>query len=144
MDLDRAELHFTYYTVKSKDEIYREFAELEKILSERLAPLDIVGGSFTPFTRFFHYTAIDPKDPSILDFLDSSLEAVGDMPAVVGSCLSDLSVIGKFGGGAAFAYGGGRDFSLPGGAHQPNEFIECDALVKFAKAVAAYVLKTLG
>ena len=64
-------------------------------------------------------------------------------PNVCGSCLSDLSVIGKFGGKCAFAYGGGRDFSLPGGAHQPNEFIECDKLVDFAKTVAAYVVKVL-
>ena len=143
-DLGRGEAHFTYYTEKTKDEIYREFAELEGVLNEKLEPLGLVGEHFTPFTRFFHYTAIDPKDKSVTDFIEASNEAIGVSPRVSGSCLSDLSVIGKYGGGAAFAYGGGRDFSLPGGAHNPNEFIECDALVRFAKVIAAYVVKTLG
>ena len=114
------------------------------MLNEKLEPLGLVGEHFTPFTRFFHYTAIDPKDKSVTDFIEASNEAIGVSPRVSGSCLSDLSVIGKYGGGAAFAYGGGRDFSLPGGAHNPNEFIECDALVRFAKVIAAYVVKTLG
>ena len=57
--------------------------------------------------------------------------------------LSDLSVIGKFGGKCAFAYGAGKDFSLPGGPHQPNEFIDCDKLVEFAKTIAAYIVKVL-
>ncbi|MBQ2896957.1 MAG: hypothetical protein IJE46_01355 [Clostridia bacterium] len=60
------------------------------------------------------------------------------------SCLYDLSVISKYGGGNAFAFGSGRDFSLPGGAHQPNEYIECDKLVEYTKVIAAYVLKILG
>lgn len=143
-DLGRGEVYFTYYTTKSKDEIYREFAELEKVLDKKLAPLGLVGEHFIPNTRFFHYTEIKPDDKSITDFLDAAHEAVQSVPNVCGSCLSDLSVIGKFGGGAAFAYGAARDFSLPGGAHQPNEYIECDSLVCFAKTVAAYIIKTLG
>lgn len=144
MDLGRGEIHFTYYTDKTKEEIYREFAELEEVMRERLAPLDIVGGKFVPHTRFFHYTHCDPNAQAILDFSDAMYEALGERPKVCGSCLSDLSVIGKYGGACAFAYGGGRDFSLPGGAHQPNEFIECDKLVAYTKTIAAYIVKVLG
>ena len=71
-------------------------------------------------------------------------EAIGKRPQVCGSCLSDLSVIGKFGGKCAFAYGAGKDFSLSGGPHQPNEFIECDKLVEFAKTIASYIVKVLA
>ena len=143
MDLGRGELLFTYYTDKTKEEIYAEFAELEKVMAENLLPLGIIGDKFVPHTRFFHYTHCDPKSEAILDFSDAMNEALGKRPVVCGSCLSDLSVIGKFGGKCAFAYGGGRDFSLPGGAHQPNEYIECDRFVEFVKTIAAYVVKVL-
>ncbi|MBO5880016.1 MAG: M20 family metallopeptidase [Clostridia bacterium] len=143
MDLGRGEAHFTYYTVKTKEEIYAEFAEFEKILNERLAPLGIEGDGFFPHTRFFHYVSCAPDCEAITDFSDAMNEAIGKRPNVCGSCLSDLSVIGKYGSAQAFAYGGGRDFSLPGGAHQPNEFIECEKLLEYAKTIAAYVVKVL-
>lgn len=143
-DLDRGELFFTYYTVKSREEIKAEFAELEGILNERLAPLGIVGDGFAPCTRFFHYTHIPADHAAIKTFLDAGNEVVGYAPTVCGSCLSDLSVIGKYGGGAAFMYGCARGFDSPGGAHQANEYISCDALVDFTKTVAAYVLKIIG
>lgn len=143
MDLGRGEALFTYYTDKTREEIYAEFEELEKVLAEKLLPLGIIGDKFVPHTRFFHYTHCDPKSDAILDFSDAMCEALGKRPKVCGSCLSDLSVIGKFGGKCAFAYGAGRDFSLPGGAHQPNEYIECDKLVEFVKTIAAYVVKVL-
>lgn len=144
MDLGRGELLFTYYTDKTKEEIYAEFEELEAVMAEKLLPLGIIGDKFVPHTRFFHYTHTAPDSEAILDFSDAMNEALGKRPVVCGSCLSDLSVIGKFGGKCAFAYGGGRDFSLPGGAHQPNEFIECDRLVEFVKTIAAYVVKVLA
>jgi acetylornithine deacetylase/succinyl-diaminopimelate desuccinylase-like protein len=55
-----------------------------------------------------------------------------------------LSVLLKYGAGEAFSLGNGRDFSQPGGAHQPNEFMICDSLVEFAKVIAAYVLRLVG
>ena len=74
----------------------------------------------------------------------AATEATGKAPIVCGSCLSDLSVISKYGSSEAFAFGMGRDFSLPGGAHQPNEYIECDKLVEFTKTIAAYIVNTMG
>ena len=75
--------------------------------------------------------------------LEASSEASGRKPIVCGSCLSDLSVISKYGSSRAFAFGMGRDFSQPGGSHQPNEYIECDKLIEYAKTVAAYIIKVL-
>ena len=143
-DLDRGEAFFTYYTVKPREEIDAEFKELEKVLAERLAPLGIIGDGFVPRTRFFHYTHIPEDHAAITTFLAAGNEAVGHAPIVCGSCLSDLSVIGKYGGGAAFMYGCARDFSRPGGAHQANEYIDTDAYLDFTKTVGAYVLKILG
>ena len=144
MDLGRGEIHFTYYTNKTREHIYgEEFPALEKILAERLLPLGLIGDGFQPHTRFFHYVECDAEAPAIVDFCDAMEEAIGKRPDVCGSCLSDLSVIGKFGGECAFAYGGGREFTLPGGAHQPDEHIECDKFVEFVKTIAAYVVKVL-
>ena len=143
-DRHKGVLDFAFYTDKTREEIYAEFEELEKVMAEKLLPLGIIGDKFVPHTRFFHYTHCKPDAQAILDFSDAMFEALGKRPEVCGSCLSDLSVIGKFGGKCAFAYGAGRDFSLPGGAHQPNEFIECDKFVEFVKTIAAYVVKVLA
>lgn len=144
-DLGNGEIHFTYYTDKTKEHIYGiEFPELEKEISKRLEPLGLECDGFKPHTRFFHYTFVEPNAPEILEFSDAMQEAIGKRPQVCGSCLSDLSVIGKFGGKCAFAYGAGKDFSLPGGPHQPNEFIDCDVLVEFAKTIGSYIIKVLN
>ena len=143
-DLGVGELKFTFYTDKTKEEIYKEFAEIEAVLKKRLEPPGIEGDGFIPDTRFFHYGFCEPDCQDIQDMLEASLEAIGEEPIVCGSCLSDLSVILKYGSSKAYGFGAGRDFSEPGGAHQPNEYIECEALVKYAKAIGAYLLKVLG
>lgn len=144
MDLGIGEVHFQFYTVRTKEEIYGEFAELEKVLSERLAPLGIIGDGFKPHTRFFHHVYCEPDTEDIKAMLDASREATGKEPIVCGSCLSDLSVILKYGSSRAFGFGAGREFSKKGGAHQPNEFMECDKLLEYAKTIATYVVKVLG
>jgi len=103
-----------------------------------------VGDGFVLSTRFYHYVYLKPKCDAIRDMCDTAKEAVGQAPVACGSCLSDLSVILKYGSDQAFALGAGRDFSLQEGAHQPDEFIECQRLVDFAKVLAAYILKSLG
>ena len=143
-DMGVGELMFTYYTDKTKEEIYSEFAEIEKSLEEKLAPFGIKGDGFIPYTRFFHYGYCEPDCQEIKDMCEASLEATGKELLVCGSCLSDLSVILKHGAENSYAFGAGRDFSKEGGAHQPNEYIECDKLVEYAKTIAAYILKVLG
>ncbi len=144
MDLGVGEVYFVYYTDKNKKEIYNEFAELEKVLEKHLAPLGIVGEGFKPATRFFHYVFCEPDSEDIKIMLKASKEATGEEPIVCGSCLSDLSVISKYGSNRAYGFGAGRDFSKEGGAHQPNEFIECDKFLEYTKTIAAYILKILG
>ena len=144
MDLGLGEISFVYYTDKYKEDIYAEFAELEHVLAERLAHLGIVGDGFIPNTRFFHYAYCKPDSEDITCMLEAAREATGKAPIVCGSCLSDLSVISKYGSSRAFGFGAGREFSNLGGSHQPNEYIECDKLVDYAKTIAAYVIKILG
>jgi len=143
-DLGKGEVHFVFYTDKQKDEIYWELREVEELLSEKLKPLGIAGDGFKPATRFFHYVFCEPDSEDIKLMVDASKETTGKVPLVCGSCLSDLSVISKYGSSHAFGFGCGRDFSKVGGAHQPNEYIECDKLLEYTKTIAAYILKVLG
>lgn len=144
MDLGKGEVYFVYYTDKTKEQIEAEFTELENILAERLAAIDIIGEGFKPNTRFFHYVFCEPDSNDIKLMLEAAREATGKEPLVCGSCLSDLSVISKYGSSHAYGFGAGRDFSQPGGAHQPDEYIECDKFVVYTKTIAAYILKILG
>ena len=143
MDKDVGLLKFTFYTDKTKEEIWDEFSKIDAVLQKKLKPLGITSEGFNAETRFFHYGACDTENAEIKNLVDSAKEATGEETLVCGSCLSDLSILLKYGSANTFAYGCGRDFSEPGGPHQPNEFIECDDLVNFAKRIAAYVLKTL-
>ena len=144
MDLDRGEVYFVFYTDKTKEEIFAEFEVLEKEIAQKLLPLGIIGDGFKMQTRFFHYVWCEPDSEDVTLMVESSREATGKAPIVCGSCLSDLSVISKYGSSRAFGFGAGRDFEKIGGAHQPNEFIECDKLVDFAKTIATYILKVVG
>ena len=55
-----------------------------------------------------------------------------------------MSVILKYGGKHVVNFGSGQGFDKPGGAHQPNERINCDVLLDYTKAIASYILRTLG
>ena len=143
-DLGVGSVKFVFYTVKTKEEIYKEFEEVTKKINERIVPMGVVGDGFFPATRFFHYGFCEPDHESIKDMVYAAKDAVGNDVLVCGSCLSDLSVILKYGNNSAYGFGAGRDFSLAGGAHQPDEFIECDRLINFAKTVGAYLINFLG
>ena len=142
-DLAIGEIHFVFYTDKTKEEIYPEFDRLDAILKERLAPLGMVSDGFYPTTRFFHYVFCEPDCQDILDYIEAAELAGAPRPVVCGGGLGDQSVIAKYGTMNAFSVGPGRRFEQEGGAHQPNEFIECHKLVEFTKTMAAYVLKVL-
>ena len=143
-DLGCGELSFIFYTDKIKEEIYEEYRELEKVLNERLAPLGIIGDGFFPSTRFFHYVHTEPDCPSILQMQAAAYNVSGRELIPCGSCLGDMSVILKYGSKESFTFGISRHFSEYGGAHQPDEFIECDKLLEYTKIMGAYILNILG
>ena len=142
-DLGVGEIHFVFYTDKTKEEIYPEFDELNEILKERLAPLGMVSDGFYPTTRFFHYVYSEPDNEDIRNYLEAAKLATGRDILVCGGALGDQSVIAKYGTRNAFSVGPIRSFELEGGAHQPNEFVECDELVAYTKILTAYILKVL-
>ena len=142
-DLGVGEIHFVFYTDKSKEEIYPEFEELNEILKERLAPLGMVSDGFYPTTRFFHFVCCEPDCQDILDYIAAAEAAGAPKPMVCGGGLGDQSVIAKYGTANAFSVGPIRSFEQDGGAHQPNEYIECHKLVEFTKTIAAYVVNFL-
>jgi len=135
---------FVYYTDKTRTVIEAELDAIHEELKRKLEPFGVIGDGFEPNTRFFHYAFCDPQDEAIQDMLVAAQDAVGSQPLVCGSCLSDLSVIAKYSSGTAFALGCGREFSEEGGAHQPNEFIETEALLEYTKTIGVYILRVLG
>ena len=144
MDKDIGILKFTYYTDQPKEVIGKEFEELAKSISDRLAPMGLVGDGFSPDTRFFHYGVCPPDCEDVQLMQEASKEITGKELLVCGGGLSDLSALIKHGSEFAYVIGAGRMFCEQGGAHQPNEFIECDKLLELTKMVAAYLLKVLG
>ena len=142
-DLGVGELHFVFYTDKTKEEIYPEFDRMDAVLKERLAPLGMVSDGFYPTTRFFHYVTCEGDHPHVQDYLQAAKIATGRDMYVCGGGLGDQSVIAKYGCPSAISIGCIRNFEQEGGAHQPNEYIECDKMVEFAKIIAAYMLNVL-
>ena len=69
-DLGIGEIHFVFYTDKTKAEIDPELAQLDQLLQQRLAPLGMVSDGFYPTTRFFHYVFCEPDCQDILDYLE--------------------------------------------------------------------------
>lgn len=143
-NLESAKVGFEYYTDKTKDEIFKEYKEIEKKLSEKLAPIGITGERIIPTTRFFHYVSCEPDSNDIKLMQEASKEATGIVLKVGPSCQSDYSVILKYGSPNAFAFGNGKGFQFEGGAHQANEYMDCNSLVEYAKTIATYIIKTLG
>ena len=137
MDLGEGEILFVYYTDKSRDEIFKELDEIDKEIKNSLDAIGVVGDGFKPNTRFFHYVYCEPQSEDVRNMVLAYKTATG-------ACLSDLSVISKYGSSKAYGFGAGRDFSEEGGAHQPNEYIECRALIDYAKTIAAYIINTMG
>lgn len=142
-DLDVGELSFAIYTDRSKEAIEAQLAAMEQELSGKLAALGIISDGFRATTRFFHYGYSEPDCTAIRELQETARDVSGRDVVPCGSCLSDLSVLLKYGGGEAFGFGVGRSFDVYGGAHQPDEFIRCEELLEYAKIMGAYILKTL-
>lgn len=143
-DKDIGILKFTFYTDKTKEEIEKELKALEQSISEKLAPLGLVGDGFIPDSRFFHYGVCPPDCEDVKLMVEAAKEAANMDMQVCAGCLSDMSVLIKYGSPYTMTIGACRMFHEVGGAHQPNEFIECSKLLDLTKSVAGYLLKVLG
>ena len=138
-DMGTGYVWFQYYTDKTTEEMDRELDEMTEIINRRLAPLGAAVTGRERNTRSFRYGFVPKDADTVRELQAAALRASGRELKPVGACLSDLSVILHYGSPFAFSFGIGRDFDAEGGAHQPNEFIECDALLEFTKILAAYL-----
>ncbi|HHW31757.1 MAG TPA: M20 family metallopeptidase [Clostridiaceae bacterium] len=140
-DLDVGYINVVFYTTKTEKEIQEEFKLMKEVLKPKLDALGLELVEIKPTTRFFHYAPSQDNNP-VIKLLNEVSEKIGNGPLTVcGSCLSDLSLFIKYGSPRAISFGIGRDFDEYGGAHQTDEFIDCDELVRLAKIVGVFLLE---
>ena len=144
-DMDRGYVTITFYTTLDKEAFDREMDELASEVDEQLRPLGLRFDYYKRTTRHFIFNQTQlAGNPALDALIRAGAESVGETLAPCGSCLSDLSIFLKYGSPRAFSFGAGRDFDEYGGAHQANEFIECETFLKFTKILGAFLLEYEG
>ena len=138
---ERAFVDFVIYTIRTKAEIYGELQAILDGLKGEYDRLGIREARFTGTTRFFDYGESDTEGGAFPVMKACAEEASGGEVPVRGSCLTDLSAIMPIVGPRCFNFGIFRDFSLPGGAHQPDEYVECRQLRDLTCALALFLIR---
>lgn len=130
------EIGLAIYTDMTVEETQATFDDICLALKPRFDELQLATDGFVLTTRFFIYeeTAADSKEAKLL--ADLIREETGTPPDTTGSCLSDLSLLLRYGCKNSFNYGISRGTDGVGNAHQPNEHIYCDNLLSLTKKVA--------
>ncbi len=132
---------FAFYTNSDREQIEAEYEALFASINESLAPLRISIDHVIRRSRFFRYAASN-KEHELIRLLHRTIAGqIGRETMVCGMCLSDLNLFIHHTNGNAVSCGVCQDFSVEGGAHQPNEFVVCDELVDFTKAIAQFILE---
>ena len=141
IDLNKAEMTFSAYTLLSQEQFDKELDELSAYLDAELKKMGLVFDGIQKVSRFFH--PIHPQSiPEDALLFGSLLERTKGSPIVyAGGCLSDLSVLYQYGGGVAFNTGLFKGFGDYGGPHQPDEYVDCDEFLAITKALALYLLE---
>jgi len=143
-DLDRGLLDFVFYTVRERAAVQADIRAIEARLKERLGAMGLIFEGFVPGSRYFDYVCADENDPAIRLLLDCAAEAGGRPVRAAGACLSDYFLYYKYGSPRSVTWGIFRDFKLPGGAHQPDEYISLDDFVNMTRALALFILRYCG
>ncbi|HHW30873.1 MAG TPA: M20/M25/M40 family metallo-hydrolase [Clostridiaceae bacterium] len=141
---DEAMLSFVIYTDKTKEEIYKELDDILDRVRPQFAKMGIVTEGFIPTTRFFGYYETEKDCLAVKIMKAAAEEAAGKKVRECGSCLTDLSVILPYGSPRSFNFGILRDFALPGGAHQPNEYVDCQEFLNHTKALILFLIRYCG
>ena len=134
-------LDFAFYTDREDAVIKKELDALLEDIRAAIAPLGLVLEEVIYRSRLFRYAASDKKHPEILRLQKQIREVAKKETSVCGMCLSDLNIFINNLKGNAVSCGVCLDFSVEGGAHQPNERVSCADLVDFTKALASYILE---
>ncbi len=136
-----AVIKFAIYTDMTKDETA---AELDTIYKALQTPMKAENLSCTPFdrrTRFFAYgkTPADSREAALM--ADAIRDVLGEYEEIPAHDLTDLSDFML--NGALNSMNFGMPYGSPegGGAHQANEHIHCDKLMKCAETLALFLLR---
>ena len=139
--MGRLEALITFYTIHDEEETKAEWAEMNARINEKLAPLHMHIEEYEMFTRFCHFVETESGNKAMALMREIVKDVVGEDHVPCGMCLSDLPMFMLHASPRSFGFGCGRSFAQEGGAHQVNEFVECDDLVKYAKAIATFLMK---
>lgn len=140
LSLNVANIRVVFYTCENETDTKKAIQALNEAINCRLAPLDMSFDGFKFCTRFFRFARSASENPAMDLMTDSIREVTGRESRGIGSCLSDMPLFINHGSPRAFSFGAGRDFNADGGAHQPNEFIECGDFLDFTRIVGAFLL----
>ena len=138
--MGRLETLITIYTIHDEATTRAQWAEVEKRVNERCKDLKVHVKGWEMMTRFFHFVETDPQSKGVKLLQESIKAACGREHKPMGMCLSDFPMFTLYGCKDAITFGCGRHFDMEGGAHQFNEFVECEWLVDFAKTIAYFLL----
>lgn len=138
INMDKGEFKITFYTDKTEKEIMAELDSILLSVEDDFEKLGLNKPTKQMTTRFFRYVEDSKNNPVTQKLYELGIE--NDLPMESrGICLSDLPMFKIYGSDRAISFGAGRGFGEKGGAHQVNEFIECDALLKLTKVVAGFI-----
>ena len=143
-NLDEGKIIFVFYTDKSRRQVTAELDALAKGLNAGLGEKNIRLSGFTPITRFFPYKRASDGRGAIKAMKQAAQEVCRHDVRECGACLSDLSIFLSYGSASSFSFGIMRDFSLDGGAHQPDEYVDCDQFLEYARSLLLFLVRYCG
>lgn len=143
-NLDSGTISCSIYTDKPKEVITQELSEIVQRVTPYLEEHNLRTGGFVHTTRYFDYAETVDRNGAMAAMHRAAEEVRGEPVKICGSCLTDLSVYIPYGVDTSFNFGIIRDFALYGGAHQPDEFVECKDLLDHAKALLLFLMRYCG
>lgn len=137
----KATISIAIYTDRTKEETEKQLADIFEKVKPILDEQHLASDGFVRTTKFFRYGKTDESSKEAALLTEAIEELTGTSPDTSGSCLSDLSILLHFATANSFNYGIPRGDDNGGGAHQPNEFIECKNLIECTKVIALVLLR---
>lgn len=140
-DVDTGKIRIVVYSTLSRKALT---AELDQLYREQIQPYfethGMISQGFRQIVRCMEYQ--ETKDPACAYRLSEIMSALaGRKLQTRGACLSDLDIYLRNGSPNSFNVGLIREFKLEGGAHKPNEFIDCREFENLTKALLLFVLE---
>jgi len=143
-DLNMGSLKFVIYTTSQKEKIEEELSEILRKLAPYFEKHNLSTSGFTPTTRFFGYHETKDSTGAVSAMKKAAEDAAAAAVNTTGACLSDLSIFLSYGSEESFNFGILRDFKLYGGAHQPDEYVECEQFLNHTKALILFLIRYCG